>query len=188
LKYFEQVKESDEKKKGRISERLMKLNGAFKFIDYKYTAADVAVYSEAIKVLDGFSGFYINDYLNNLAVIINNLLQEVNMSVKFSEQKEFIKVKNGEQEMDFDQLSSGQKTFLSAVFKLSILLHKGVTETLILADEGLGNLDKSNLEKFIKVCEKLQYQIIVIYQNIEDLTGIKTINVVRQKGESKING
>lgn len=170
----------------KTQEYLMKLKEAFKFIDYKYTSKDVLLYDESIKTLDAFAGHYINEWLKQLAVIINDLLKNINMQVEFNAERDFIKIKNGENELKFEQLSSGQKTFLSSVFKLAILLHNGENEGIIIADEGLGNLDAVNFIKFIDICKTLPFQLLVIYQNLPELEDINKINIVRQNGESKI--
>jgi len=170
----------------KTQEYLMKLKEAFKFIDYKYTAKDVLLYAEAVRVLDSFAGYYINEWLSQLAVIMNDLLRNVNMHVEFNADKEFIKIKNGENELKYEQLSSGQKCFLSSVFKLAILLHKGEDEGIIIADEGLGNMDAINFVKFLEICKTLPYQYFIIYQNLPDLEEVNKINITRKNGESTI--
>jgi len=170
----------------KVNEYSRKLKEAFKFKEYKYTAKDVLLYTEAIKTLDSFAGYYIETWLKQLELIINELLKEINLSVEFSAEKDFIKIKDGENELKFEQLSSGQKTFLSAIFKMAILIHRGETSGIILADEGLGNLDAINLKKFIEVCKSTNFQFIIIYQNLPNLEDVKKIEVIREKGVSNV--
>jgi len=164
----------------------MKLKEAFKFKAYKYTAKDIMLYNEAIKVLDSFAGYYINDWLAQLSLIINDLLKEVNLFVTITQTKDFMKIKNGDNELKYSQLSSGQKCFLSAIFKLSILLHKGETSGIIIADEGLNSMDEVNFKKFIQICKTLPFQFFVVYQDSPDIDDINRIKVIRENGESKI--
>ena len=174
-------------KKQAIQDHLMKLKEAFKFQSYKYTQSDVELYKEAIKTLDNFAGYYINEWLSNLSIIINDLLKDMNLVVEFSSDKEFITIKNGTSELKFDMLSSGQKIFLNSVFKIAILLQKGESSGIIMCDEGMSSLDKINLEKFIDILRDLQFQCILIYQNInQDIKDIHYINVERKDGVSQI--
>jgi len=174
-------------KKRITQEYLMKLKEAFKFKDYKYTPKDVELYTEAIKILDNFAGYYINDWLSQLSVIINDLLRNVDISVTITADKDFMKIKNGDSELKYEMLSSGQKCFLSSIFKIAILLHKGETSGIILADEGLGNMDAVNFKKFIEICRNLPYQFLIIYQNLPEIEGINKINIIRENGVSKID-
>jgi len=186
LHYYTAILKETENKESHARSRLMQLKEAFKFANYKYTAKDVLLYTEAIKTLDEFSGHYINEWLGQLALIINDLLTSLDLKVEFNPQKEFIKITNGTNELKFEQLSSGQKTFLSAIFKLALLIHRGENEGVILADEGLGNLDGINLKKFVDICSGLGMQFIIIYQNLPEINNVKKIEVVRQNGRSTV--
>jgi len=173
-------------KKDKIYNEIVRLKEAFKFSDYKYTAKDVAVYSEAVKLLDLFASVYINEWLKTLEIIMNDLLSKVNLRIEFFTDKEFIKVYDNEQVMKYDQLSSGQQCFLGIIFKVAILLHKGLTG-LIIADEGLSSLDSINLKSLLTVIKDLPYQWVAVYQNIpKDITEVKFIEIERKDGESKI--
>ena len=169
----------------QTNHRLMKLQEAFKFKEYKYTAKDVMLYAESIKILDAFSGYYINEWLGQLSLIINDLLQTVNMKVEFNPEKDFIKITNENNELKYEQLSSGQKTFLSAIFKLAILIHKGENSGIIVADEGLSSLDNVNVKKLIEIVKTLNFQFILIHHGLscED-KDINFINIQRKNGIS----
>ncbi|MFH0806043.1 MAG: hypothetical protein V1901_04160 [Patescibacteria group bacterium] len=173
----------------RTQDYLMKLKEAFKFSEYKYTTKDVFIYSEAIKTLDNFASYFINHWLSSLEVIINNLLFKINISVEFSADKEFLKIRNGDQDLRFSQLSDGQNIFLSAVFKLAILLNNGETSGVILIDEGASSLDLTNLKKLINICQELPFQVFLIYQNVnKTIENVNFINIERRNGESKLCG
>jgi DNA repair exonuclease SbcCD ATPase subunit len=186
MKHYKELYEFIQTKERNRKMFEMKLQEAFKFKDYKYTAKDVLLYTEAIKTLDDFSGHYINEWLAQLALIINDLLKNVNMQVEFSAEKDFIKIINEKNELKYDMLSSGQKTFLSAIFKLALLIHRGENNGIIIADEGLGNLDAINLQKFISILQNLNFQVIFVYQNLPEINNIKTIKVIREQNESQI--
>ena len=187
LEYYSDTLSKLQGEEQKARECLLKLKEAFKFKDYKYTAKDVLLYSESVKILDSFAGYFINQWLKQLAVIINDLLKDVSMQVEFNPEKEFIKIKNGENELKYEQLSSGQKCFLSSVFKLAILLHKGENEGIIIADEGLGNMDEINFLKFVEICKTLPFQFFIIFHGLKtEIEDVNKINITRQNGESKI--
>ena len=166
--------------------KAIRLESAFQFKDYKYTKADIVIYDEAIKILDNFAGEYIKEWLSNLSIIINNLLQPINLSVEFTADKEFMYVKDNDQILKYNSLSSGQQTFLGCIFKLAILLNQNQTGMIIL-DDGLGNLDFKNFKNLLEIIKTLPFQIIAVYQNNnETLPDIKYFNIIRQNGESKI--
>jgi hypothetical protein len=168
---------------------LTKLQEAQKFSDYKYTKEDVQLYADSIKILDSFSGFYITQWLETLAVIINDLLKPINISIEFSQDKDFLKVINAGQTLKYELLSSGQKKFLGTIFKLGILLQQGINEGILIFDEGLGDLDRINLDNLIEILKGLNFQIFLIYQNIDtSISDVQYINVKREKNESTITG
>jgi DNA repair exonuclease SbcCD ATPase subunit len=172
-------------KEQKAREKLLRLKGAFQFKDYKYTKADIVIYDEAIKVLDTFAGEYIKEWLSSLSIILNNLLNQLNIRIEFTADKDFIRVFDNEQILKYDQLSTGQKCFLGTVFKLAILLQQNKTG-MILMDDGLNNLDTINLTKLITICQTLPFQIIAIYQAGVIIGGVKQFTVIRDKGVSKI--
>lgn len=185
MEYFNAHQTAISEKRNRVYQRIIKLKEAFKFKDYKYTPKDVAIYTEAIKLLDAFAGVYINEWLKSLEVIINHLLAKVNLSIEFSPDKDFLKVMDNGQVLKYEQLSSGQKTFLSAIFKVAILLQKGLTG-IIVADEGMGALDLINLKNLIEIVKDLNFQWVIIYQNISKDIEANFINIERKDGKSQI--
>jgi len=172
-------------KESKAREKLLRLKGAFQFKDYKYTKADIVIYDEAIKVLDTFAGEYIKEWLSSLQIIINNLLQSINISVEFTSDKDFLKVYDNEQILKYDQLSTGQKCFLSVIFKLAILMQQNKTGIIIM-DDGLNNLDNINLINLINICQTLPFQIIAVYQSKIEIEDIKQFTVIREKGTSDV--
>jgi DNA repair exonuclease SbcCD ATPase subunit len=187
ISYYDDTLSALRIKENKARDYLMKLKGAFNFKDYKYTKADIVIYDEAVKVLDSFAGEYIKDWLSSLSVIINNLLQPINISVEFIADKDFLKVYDNRQILKYDQLSTGQKCFLSVIFKLAILMQQNKTG-LVIMDDGLNNLDSINLTNLISICQTLPFQIIAVYQNyIGTLEGVKRFIVAREKGTSYVS-
>jgi hypothetical protein len=183
--YYNDTLSSLDNKVEKAREKLLRLKGAFQFKDYKYTKADIVIYDEAVKVLDSFAGEYIKDWLSSLSVIINNLLQPINISVEFIADKDFLKVYDNGQILKYDQLSTGQKCFLSVIFKLAILMQQNKTG-LVLMDDGLNNLDAINLTNLITICQTLPFQIIAVYQSRIEIENIKQFIVIREKGISNV--
>jgi DNA repair exonuclease SbcCD ATPase subunit len=179
-------KELVENKQSRLEQYLMKLTEAFKFSEYKYTPKDIALYDASIKVIDDFAGWYIQKWLDNLAIVINNLLEKVNLSVTFSSDKQFLTIVNEGKSMKYESLSSGQQCFLNCIFKIAILLNNGINDGVLMFDEGINTLDKINLKKLIDVLKNLQFQTFLIYQNYDLEEEVNVITVIREHGESKI--
>ncbi len=167
--------------------KLMRLESAFQFKDYKYTKADIIIYDEAIKVLDTFAGVYIQQWLSSLTTIINNLLKSINISVEFTNDKSFLNVYDNGQILKYDLLSTGQKIFLGVIFKLAILLEKNLSGIVIM-DDGLNDLDYINFDYLVEIIRTLPFQAFMVYQGYQDeLEGIKHFTSIREKGKSKIH-
>jgi hypothetical protein len=172
-------------KENKAREKLLRLKGAFQFKDYKYTKSDILIYDEAIKVLDSFAGEYIKEWLSSLSVIINNLLKPINIFVEFTADKDFLHVYDNQQMLKYDMLSTGQKCFLSVIFKLAILMQQNKTG-IVLMDDGLNNLDSINLINLISICQTLPFQIIAVYQSRVEIEDIKSFIVIRENGVSNV--
>jgi len=186
--HFYAIVENIEMKLRKTKECIMKLKEAEKFSAYKYTAKDVQLYTDSIKILDSFSSYYIAEWLSNLGIILNDLLRGLNLSVEFSVDKDFIRIYDNGQLLNYSQISGGQKKFLGVIFKLGILLQQGINSGIILFDEGLSEMDVINLYKLIDILHNLSnFQCIIIYQNCpKDLQDAAYINIERKNGESKL--
>jgi recombinational DNA repair ATPase RecF len=97
-----------------------------------------------------------------------------------------MRVLDNQQLLKYDQLSTGQKCFLSVIFKLAILMQQNKTGIVIM-DDSLNNLDNVNFKNLIEICNTLPFQIIAVYQSRVEIEGIKQFLVTRQNGESKID-
>jgi DNA repair exonuclease SbcCD ATPase subunit len=187
LNNLELGQEDLNRKKHKAQSYIMKYKEAQKFSDYKYTLADITLYSDAIKTFDSFAGWYIQNWLDNLVCILNDLLKEMNISVTFSADKQFITVKDGNQEMKYEQLSDGQQVFLNLVLKVAILLNNGINNGIILIDDSVNFLMIDNFKKLIEVLKQTPFQVFAIYQNVpNDLQDVNYIHVERNEKESKI--
>lgn len=187
MQYYNSLYEEIQNHIRKVKEYLMKLNEAKKFSSYKYTKTDIQLYADSIKILDSFSAYYVMEWLSNLSLIINNLLKPINISIEFSIEKEFIKVNNAGQELNYNQLSSGQKTFLNTIFKLGILMNEGIHNGFLIIDEGINTCDQISFTKLLEIINNLNFQSIIIYQNCsKEMKEINYINIERKNGESKI--
>jgi len=185
--YFKSIVDSLDTKIRKTKEFMMKLKEAQKFSAYKYTIKDVQLYADSIKVLDSFSGYYITQWLETLAIIINDLLKPLNISIEFTSDRDFLSVNNAGQILKYEMLSSGQKKFLGTIFKIGILLQEGINEGILIFDEGLGDIDAINLTKLIDILKSLNFQTLLIYQNIDkSITDVNYINIERKNNESRI--
>lgn len=188
LEYYDSTLNKLQIEEQKARQCLMKMKEALKFSSYKYTRQDVLLYEEAIKTLDSFSAHFIKEWLENLSIIINSLLKGLNLSVEFSVEKDFIKLRNNGQELSYSQISGGQRKFLGVIFKLGILLQEGVNSGVLLFDEGLGEMDFVNLYKLIDVLKGLNFQSIIIYQNCpKEIKDVNYLNVERKDGISHVN-
>jgi len=186
LEYYNAIIKQVENRERKARECLLKLKEAQKFAAYKYTKEDVQLYADAIKILDSFCSYYILEWLTNLEIIINDLLKGLNLAVEFNAEKDFIKIVNNGEELNYSQLSSGQKKFLGTIFKIGILLQEGIDSGLLLFDEGLGDIDLVNFYKLIDILKGLNFQCVIIYQNCpKEIKDVNYINVERKEGTSK---
>jgi DNA repair exonuclease SbcCD ATPase subunit len=186
LKHYNELLINLQKHIQKTKENIMKLKEAFKFIEYKYGASDIQLYSDSIKTLDQFSGYFISEWLQNLNIIINDLLKNINLSVQLTEEKEFIRIKDGDKDLNYADLSSGQQVFFSCIFKLAILLQKGESDRIIIMDDGLGAMDESNFKNLIEICQTLPMQFFVVFQDTPQLDNVNYIEIERKEGISYV--
>jgi hypothetical protein len=177
------------KKTKKAETYAMKLEESFKFSEYKYTKVDIMEYDEAIKTLDAFAAFYINEWLQNLAIIINSLLQVVNMRITFTTDKSFMTIEDGSEEFTYDELSSGQRAFISTVVKIGILIKENHESGVIFLDESLDFIAVPNFLKLLSIFKTTAHQYFLVKQGVgNDMQqeGVTIINLVRENGETKI--
>jgi len=157
---------------------------------------------------NGVPSLIIENCIPEVENIANSLLEEleVDMSIGLNMQKE---LKNGELgdtldiviyrnkcEMSYFNYSGGERFLIDLVLRvaLSILLlrRKGCNNSTLIIDEGMGNLDKINREKFLKlisiVNEKYAFKKAIIISHISEIQDNigKKIKIVKYENTSSI--
>lgn len=177
------VKASQELKKLSDQERkinniIHRLEARFKQLDYKYTEKDILLIKKAIEAIDKFATYYIVQWIKVVEPIVNSYISKLNMNMKFIiDEKQNISIvinRNGKDYL-YDELSTGEKLFISFVFNIAILIEQQQTGFLI-ADEGLDSLSVENLERIFSIIEDTNKQFICVSQH-RDLN-MKNVNVI----------
>ena len=94
-----------------------------------------------------------------------------------------ITVWRDEFEYTYEMLSSGEKTLIALVFKLTLAHLRGITD-LLLIDEGLDRLDEVNRERVLSLLESSGYSQIFLISHREDVTHLKTADRIIVKKEN----
>jgi len=170
----------------RVESFIMKLSESFKFSEYKFTGVDLFEYKESIKLLDNFAAFYVAEFLQNLEIVINGMISIINMSIKFTTDKSFLTIKDGEEEYSYDELSSGQQAVLNIIFKSGVLMTQGIHSGFITSDEALDTLHNTNFIKLVEILKTLPYQYFLVKQNPPELEGVNIIKLVRENGATSV--
>lgn len=154
-----------------LNELKMKLQARLKLLEYKYTDKDVLVAKIAIDELDHLSTYYLTESVKILEPIINDVLVKIGFKVQFlinDKDKFSIVLQREGIEYKYKDLSTGEKTILQIAMKLALLLEKNESG-IVIADEGLGSLDYSNLLHVISLFETLPFQLVLILHNAPEL-------------------
>lgn len=166
--------------KDRLTKLIFKLSNRIKQKDFKYTSKDVVIVKQALVELDSFTSFFIVKSLIALEPIINLVLHKINYKIEF-----IVNDKNDisynlykdNQKYSKKDLSTGEKLILQIAFKLAILLQRGESG-LIIADEGMANLDRDNLLHVIDLVKGFSFQLLFVIHNCEELPHyVYTINL-----------
>lgn len=175
--------------KEKLTTLKQKLNTRLQQKEYKYTVADIELAKKSIEEIDNFANYYIVEWVNTIEPIVNTYLEVLGMKFSFNiNEKGNInpKIKREKEELDYEQLSQGEKIFVSFIFKVALLLENNETG-MIIADEGLSALATENLNRIITITSNLPIQLIAVTHNPEvDVTRAKTINIKKQKGVSQL--
>jgi len=97
-----------------------------------------------------------------------------------------ITVWRNEFEYTYEMLSSGEKTLIALVFKLTLANLRGVAD-LLLIDEGLDRLDEVNRERVLSLLESSIYTQIFLISHREDITHLKTADKIVVKKENGVS-
>jgi DNA repair exonuclease SbcCD ATPase subunit len=176
LSHLKHLRESLFMKEDVISRFIFQLSNRLKQKDFIYTTNDVELYKKAIKELDNFSSFYLVEKTKILEPIINDILDKIGFSIKFTynEGKFDLKLYSDE-EYTYKDLSTGQRLVLLIAFKMALLLERGESG-LIIADEGMSALDNNNLKWVIELFKNLPFQLLCVVHG-RDLSDSE-INVI----------
>lgn len=196
LRIYNDIIDTEEKKKSKIQkqkERLTtlryKLESRMKQVDYKYTEKDVELIKEAISILDQFASYYITEWINTIEPIVNSYVKQLNMNFQFelNDKNDIsILVTRNEEKFEYDQLSNGEKTFVSFIFKIALLLQEN-QQGLMIADEGFDSLSVENLKRVVQIIEQLPLQLIFVSHNPEiEIGNAKVLYIEKRNGISEL--
>lgn len=196
LKIYDDIISTEERKEDKIykqKERLLslqhKLETRLQQKEYKYTEQDIELAKKAIEEIDKFANYYILEWINTIEPIVNSYLSILGMEFSFNVNKSGNPnpiVKRDKEILDYDQLSQGEKIFVSVIFKIALLLENNDTGCLI-ADEGLDSLSVENLNRITEVASNLPIQLLAVSHNPElDTSRAKVIYIEKRKGLSTI--
>lgn len=167
-------------RKERINKLHSRLLDRLKAKDYKWTDKDVEIIKKAIKELDGFSSYYITEWIQILEPIINDIISKINFKIKFDLDKKGnidIKLFKDGNEYRYKDLSSGQRLVVSIAFQMALLMERGESG-LIIADEGFSNLDNNHLNMIFELFKNLPFQLNCVLHRIEKVPeGVYRINL-----------
>ena len=180
LHYLKTLKNKLIERKEKLNILKEKLDNRINLIDYKWNSKDLEIMKQAIRELDGFSSFYITEWIKILEPIMDDIINRIGFNIKFdldSKGNIDIKlIKNGE-EYSYKDLSSGQRLVISIAFQMSLLIERGESG-LIVADEGFSSLDETNLHLILELFKNLPFQLSCVIHHIENIPdGVHVINL-----------
>jgi exonuclease SbcC len=176
----------------------------------KQLSKDIAIYKKLALAFgrNGIPSLIIENCIPEIEGVANALLEdlEVEMRIGLNLQRELksgelgdtldILIYRDKYEMSYFNYSGGERFIIDLVLRiaLSILLlrRKGCGNSTLIIDEGMGNLDKFNREKFLKlisiVNEKYSFKKAIIISHISDIQDNigKKIKIVKYGNTSSI--
>ena len=148
-----------------------------------YSTKDVLIVKKALTELDNLSSYYLKESVKVLEPIINSVLEKIGFAVKFTINNNKFTIVYTKDEIEYNQkdLSTGQATLMQIAFKLALLISQNKTG-IIIADEGLGSLDKENLMHVVDIFSSYPFQLFLVLHNAPDMPNdVRIINL--NKGE-----
>ncbi len=174
----------------KIESKIMRLETRLKQKDYKYTEKDILLVKKAIEVIDKFASYYVIEWVRIVEPIVNSHISKLDMEMKFivdEKQNISIQINREGKEFTYDELSTGEKLFISFVFNIALLIEQQQTGLLI-ADEGLDSLSPENIERILSIIENIPMQLICISQHRDlNISSINTIYVEKTGGVSQLS-
>ena len=173
-------------KRETLNELIMKLESRLHNKEYKYTKKDILIAKQAIDEINRISSHYLRQSVKVLEPIINQVLQPIRHTLSFEvDEKERFKIvltDDKGREWKYLHLSTGQKLLLQISFKMAILLDRG-EEGLLVADEGFGSLDITNLQHIMEIVNQFPFQLIMILHRFDNVPNY--VNVIDLDKERK---
>lgn len=164
LKEEETNKNEIYQQKQRIVLLKQKLETRLQQKDYKYSQKDIEIAKKAIEVIDEFANYYVVEWINTIEPIVNSYLNKLNMQLHFNASeagKLEIIINRGEKTYTYNQLSQGEKIFISTLFKIALLLERQ-EQGCIFADESFDCLSYENLTRIIDIISNLPIQLVFV--------------------------
>jgi hypothetical protein len=193
--YNDVLKEEEQKKtivyqqKQKLLLLKQKLETRLQQKDYKYSNQDIEIAKKAIEVIDEFANYYVVEWINTIEPIVNSYLSKLNMQLHFNANEEGkleILIQRGEKTYTYNQLSQGEKIFISTLFKIALLLERQ-EQGCIFADESFDCLSYENLTRIIDIISNLPIQLIfVTHQQDYQHQYASTIYIEKKNGVSEI--
>lgn len=178
------------------------LTGERKYLEDKFD--DIAILKEALSSNKGIPLLYLQLYLKNCTICMNQLLDIIyggTLEVCDFEinDKEFKipYMKNGMKISDVIYSSQGERSFISLVLSLALIIQTVEKYNIMLLDEVDATLDTKNRQVFINLLEKLiektgaeqifmishnnmfdNYPVDVVMTSDTDIDNLKNVNVV----------
>lgn len=178
------------------------LTGERKYLEEKFD--DIAVLKEALSSNKGIPLLYLQLYLKNCTICMNQLLDIIyNGTLEVCDfeinDKEFKipYVKNGMKISDVIYSSQGERSFISLVLSLALIIQTVEKYNIMLLDEVDATLDTKNRQVFINLLEKLiektgaeqifmishnnmfdNYPVDVIMTSDTDIDNLKNVNII----------
>ena len=173
-----------------------------KYLEEKFE--DIAVLKEALSSNKGIPLLYLQLYLKNCTICMNQLLDIIysgTLEVSDFEinDKEFKipYIKNGMKISDVIYSSQGERSFISLVLSLALIIQTVEKYNIMLLDEVDATLDTKNRQVFINLLEKLiertgaeqifmishnnmfdNYPVDVIMTSDTDIDNLKNVNII----------
>lgn len=176
-------------KKQKLTSLKYKLDTRLSQKEYKYTKEDVELAKKAIEVIDEFANYYVIEWINTIEPIVNSYICKLNMFLHFKIDEKGnleIIIERGQKNYTYDQLSQGEKIFISSIFKIALLLEQQ-EQGCMFADESFDCLSYENLERLINIVSELPIQLFFVTHqaNFYNLNA-KTIFIQKKNSISTI--
>ncbi len=198
LKIYDSIVQNEEKKKIKLYGEKQKLNNLKYKLEtrisqkeYKYTTKDVEIAKKAIEIIDDFANYYVIEWIKIIEPIVNSYIDRLHMHLNFNISEEGnieVVVTRNEKSYTYDQLSQGEKIFLSTIFKIALLMEQQETG-LMVVDEAFNSLSGENLNRILEIISNLPIQLLCISHNPDiDKNLAKEIFIEKRNDVSKIRG